>query len=332
MSVLHSTKDLRIVRPPTPEKTGVGIFDYTDHYTVFHYGRMPDTIPGKGEATCRMAAATFAMLEAAGVRTHFRRVLPPTRIEFDLARDPATTGGPPTARDRAHLLPIQVIVRTQLPQGSSVHRRLATGATTLAQLGLTTLPAPGEPLREPIVEYATTRDPVNRFLDPADAQRLTGLDTARFSLLRRTALTVTRLLTRHARDRGITYADGTFEFLIDHHGSPVLADSPGTPDESRLLAAGVHCGKQLLRNWYTRNHLAIPVTQLIADRVPRDQWPRPARLPPEFLPVMSDLYQALADTWTDQPRGDAPDLPAAARRAAGLIDTHRPSATPGAAT
>ncbi|MFC9249962.1 phosphoribosylaminoimidazolesuccinocarboxamide synthase [Amycolatopsis thailandensis] len=332
MPVLHSTKDLRIVRPPTREETGVGIFDYTDHYTVFHYGRMPDTLPGKGEATCRMAAATFAMLEAARVRTHFRRVLPPTRIEFDLALVPRATDGPPTAPNGNYLLPVQVIVRTELPQGSSVHRRLATGETTLAQLGLAAIPDPGEPLREPIVEYATTRTPVNRFLDPADAQRLTGLDTARFGLLRRTALTVTRLLARHARDRGITYADGKLEFLLDSDGGLVLADSPGTPDESRLLAAGVHCGKQLLRNWYTRNHLAIPVTQLIADRVPRDQWPRPARLPSEFLPVMSDLYQALADTWTDQPHGDAPDLPAAARRAADLIDTHRPSATPGAAT
>ncbi|AUI58983.1 phosphoribosylaminoimidazolesuccinocarboxamide synthase [Amycolatopsis sp. BJA-103] len=104
MPVLHSTKDLRIVRPPTPEETGVGIFDYTDHYTVFHYGRMPDTIPGKGEATCRMAAATFAMLRNAGVRTHFRRFLPPNRIEFDLARVPDTTGGPPAAELRQRVM------------------------------------------------------------------------------------------------------------------------------------------------------------------------------------------------------------------------------------
>ncbi|WP_323137775.1 phosphoribosylaminoimidazolesuccinocarboxamide synthase [Streptomyces anulatus] len=55
----------------------MGVFEYTDHYTVFHYGRMPDQIPGKGEAICRMAHFNFLLLEDAGVATHFRRLLPP---------------------------------------------------------------------------------------------------------------------------------------------------------------------------------------------------------------------------------------------------------------
>ena len=88
MPVLHSTKNLEIIEPPTATKEGVGVFEYTDNYTVFHYGRMPDLIPGKGEAICRMAVANFMMLEAAGVPTHFRRFIAPNRIEFDLARSP----------------------------------------------------------------------------------------------------------------------------------------------------------------------------------------------------------------------------------------------------
>jgi phosphoribosylaminoimidazole-succinocarboxamide synthase len=86
MPVLYSTKNLQVIQPPTGTAAGIGIFEYTDNYTVFHYGRMPDLIPGKGEAACRMAAFNFRMLEAAGVPTHFRRFTAPNRIEFDLAR------------------------------------------------------------------------------------------------------------------------------------------------------------------------------------------------------------------------------------------------------
>ena len=93
MPVLNSTKNLEIIELPTATKDGVGIFEYTDNYTVFHYGRMPDLIPGKGEAICRMAVFNFTRLEAAGVPTHFRRFIAPNRIEFDLARVPTRTPG-----------------------------------------------------------------------------------------------------------------------------------------------------------------------------------------------------------------------------------------------
>lgn len=47
-----------------------------------------------------MAVFNFTMLEAAGVRTHFRRFIAPNRIEFDLARVPDPDAGPlPRARE-----------------------------------------------------------------------------------------------------------------------------------------------------------------------------------------------------------------------------------------
>lgn len=95
MPVLHSTKNLHVIEPPTPSREGIGVFEYTDHYTVFHYGRMPDQIPGKGEAICRMAHFNFLLLEDAGVATHFRRLLAPNRIEFTLARTPESAAAAP---------------------------------------------------------------------------------------------------------------------------------------------------------------------------------------------------------------------------------------------
>ncbi|WP_435112177.1 hypothetical protein [Nocardiopsis synnemataformans] len=108
-------------------------------------------------------------------------------------------------------------------------------------------------------------------------------------------------------------------FLLTDQRRLVVADSPGTPDESRLLFQGVHCGKQVLRNWYVDNGLEVPTGRLIAQGVPRSRWPRPAPLPPEFVPVMSDLYRALSQTWTGQDLWDVPDLACATRAITHLI-------------
>ncbi|MFD8589872.1 phosphoribosylaminoimidazolesuccinocarboxamide synthase [Streptomyces sp. NPDC059637] len=318
MPVLNSTKNLHVIEPPTTEQEGVGVFEYTDHYTVFHYGRMPDAIPGKSEAICRMAVFNFRLLEDAGVRTHFRRFIAPNRIEFTLARLPEPATRPLTPASGNYLLPLQVLFRNELPSGSSVHRRLAAGDLAPADVGLDTIPPVGEKLKQPLIEYATTRDDVNRFLAPAQAQDLAGLDDEQFQALREITLRVNAVLTGHAGKVGLSHCDGKVEYLMSSDQQLVLADSPGTPDESRLMLNGVHCGKQVLRDWYVRSGNEIPTGKLIADGVPRSQWPRPASLPPEFLPVMTDLYWSLSQTWTSEQHRDAPDLPAAARAVAGL--------------
>lgn len=315
MPVLHSTKNLDIIEAPTATREGVGIFEYTDHYTVFHYGRMPDVIPGKGEAICRMAVFNFTMLEAAGVPTHFRRFLAPNRIEFDLARVP--DNGPPETGN--YLVPVQVLFRNELPQGSSVHRRLATGALTPSEVGLDHIPAVDTTLRTPFIEYATMLDDVNRFISGPEAQRLAALSDQQFQAMLETSVTVNEVLTAHARKVGLSHSDGKAEFLVSSDDRLVLADSPGTPDESRLLFNGVHCGKQVLRNWYVDNGLEIPVSRLIADGVPRSKWPQPAPLPPGFLPVMSDLYRSLSQTWTGERHWNTPDLQTATQAVARLI-------------
>lgn len=319
MPVLNSTKNLHVIEPPTARREGVGVFEYTDHYTVFHYGRMPDAIPGKGEAICRMAVFNFHLLEEAGVRTHFRRFIAPNRIEFTLARLPGPAARPLTPASGNYLLPLQVLFRNELPPGSSVHRRLAVGDLTPAAVGLDAVPPLGEKLKRPLIEYATTRDDVNRFLTATEAQYLAGLDDEQFQALREVTLKVNTVLTGHADKVGLSHCDGKAEYLMSSDQELVLADSPGTPDESRLMLDGVHCGKQVLRDWYVGSGNEIPTSKLIADGVPRSQWPRPVSLPSDFLPVMSNLYRSLSEAWTGEQHWHEPDLPAAARAVEDVI-------------
>ena len=49
-----SVKNLRIKIRPTKSRPGVYLFEYTDDFSIFDYGKMPDAIPGKG-ATAKRA-------------------------------------------------------------------------------------------------------------------------------------------------------------------------------------------------------------------------------------------------------------------------------------
>ena len=311
MPVLHSTKNLEVIEPPTATREGIGVFEYTDNFTVFHYGRMPDLIPGKGEATCRIAVFNFMMLETAGVPTHFRRFIAPNRIEFDLARVPDPAAGAPAPDSGNYLVPVQVIFRNELPRGSSVHRRLAAGTLALPDLGLQSVPAAGEKLEHPMIEYATMLEATNRFIGAPQAQRLAGLSDKQFREMGDITTKVNELITGHASELGLRHCDGKAEYLVSGEARIVLADSPGTPDESRLMYGGVHCGKQVIRDWYVAHGLEVPVQRLIADGVPRSQWPKPAPLPPGFVPLMSDMYRSLGEAWTGERTWNAPGLHAA---------------------
>jgi phosphoribosylaminoimidazole-succinocarboxamide synthase len=152
---------------------------------------------------------------------------------------------------------------------------------------------------------------VNRFVSAAEAQRVAGLSDELFKEMHDTTVTVNEVITRHANEVGLRHCDGKVEYLVSADARMVLADSPGTPDESRLMFGDMHCGKQVIRNWYVAHGLDVPVRQLISDGIPRSQWPVPATLPPAFIPAMSDMYRSLSEAWTGERIWNAPSLQAA---------------------
>jgi phosphoribosylaminoimidazole-succinocarboxamide synthase len=58
-----SVKNIRRVREPKGSTSGQYIFEFTDDYSVFDYGKMPDRIRGKGSAIAMMSACLFEALE-----------------------------------------------------------------------------------------------------------------------------------------------------------------------------------------------------------------------------------------------------------------------------
>ena len=69
---MGSVKDLEVIQKPTETSMGIGRFHFSDRYSVFDWGEMPDQIDGKGKALCLMGAYCFEQLEELGVKTHYR--------------------------------------------------------------------------------------------------------------------------------------------------------------------------------------------------------------------------------------------------------------------
>jgi phosphoribosylaminoimidazole-succinocarboxamide synthase len=303
-----STKSPEILRPATPDQPGLGIFQFTDYYSVFHYGRMPDLIPDKGQALCRMSVLNFHLLEQAGIRTHFRRFLPPDRIEFDLLRILDPGKGELVVGDSTRLVPLQVIFRNQLPPGASVFRRLKSGSVTLDQLGLKHLPIPGERLERPIIEFTTKLEEIDRFIPEEEARSLGCLRPEQMEEIKTLTLRVNELISRKAELAGFEHADGKIEFGIDEKGKLLLVDNCGTTDENRLLYNGQHVGKQLMRDYYHESGLEAQVQRWAADELPRDQWKKPGRLSSELISPLADMYRSACEAWTSEIVWGAPCL------------------------
>ena len=69
---LGSVKDLEVLKRPSENQMGIGRFHFSDRYSVFDWGEMPDTIEDKGTALCFIGAYCFEELQKIGIKTHYR--------------------------------------------------------------------------------------------------------------------------------------------------------------------------------------------------------------------------------------------------------------------
>ena len=145
---MGSVKDLKIIQQPTKDKRGLGQFTFSDRYSVFDWGEMPDLIDGKGAALCVTSAYFLEKLESLGIGTHYVGVVesgrakrlsdlekPQSSMEINLVRivRPKLDGNKYdysvyNNEKTNMLIPLEVIYRNSLPEGSSVFKRLKNGS------------------------------------------------------------------------------------------------------------------------------------------------------------------------------------------------------------
>lgn len=337
MAAVTSVKEFRIEAAATTDELGRGSFVFTDDYSVFDWGKMPDPIPDKGRSLCTMGAFNFETLESAGIPTHYRGVVPddgdepvsledvsepPREMAIELTQVPdLPNDGREYDYDSYHadagdnyLIPLEIVFRNRVPIGSSLRRR-----TDPDDHGLDVDSWPDEvvDLDEPIVEFSTKYEESDRYLDREEADAIAGkADVADLESLARE---VNRLVTDRAEEAGLDHQDGKIECCY-YDGEIRVADVVGTFDENRFSYEGTQLSKEVLRQYHKRTQpewvQAVEQAKAEAKRKDVADWKsrcevEPEPLEDEVLETARDMYCAGANAYVGRELFDAPPLSSA---------------------
>jgi len=269
---MGSVKDLIIIEKPLKNKGGRGRFIFSDRYSVFDWGEMPDHISNKGKSLCISAAYFFEKLETMGIKTHYlglvedgesKKIIdvkvPVNIMEVKLLRvlKPLKTAdgynySDYKKEDSNFLVPLEVIFRNSLPAGSSVFKRLEKGELELKELGLEKMPISGENLEKPFLDVSTKLEESDRYMNWKEAKEITNFSEDQLSEIKDIATIVNKLITKEADRVGLKHEDGKIEFGLDVNKKLLMVDVLGTLDECRFTFKGMPISKEIARLYYRK--------------------------------------------------------------------------------
>ncbi len=337
---MGSVKDLEVIKKPTRQAMGIGRFVFSDRYSVFDWGEMPDHIDGKGAALCVMGAYCFERLEKKGVKTHYRGLVdsdgevvkfselkqPSSIMEVSLVNvyKPQTSviNGKIvhdysiyTANLKNCLIPLEIIYRNGLPEGSSVFKRLEQAKITLKDLGLDHYPKPGEQLAKPIFDVSTKLEETDRYITWQEAQKIACLTDEELADVKAVLLKADETITEVASKTGLKNEDGKIELAFDEKRKLMIVDVVGTLDECRFTYDGVHVSKEVARQFYKKTSWYNDLEQAkkAAEAKGIQDWKalcktQPPKLDPQLKAIISEMYMAAANEMTNRKLFDAPKL------------------------
>ena len=102
------------------------------------------------------------------------------------------------------LIPLEIIYRNGLPEGSSVFKRLEQGKIKPADLGLNHYPQPGEQFSKPIFDVSTKLEETDRYLTWQEAQKMAGLTEQELEKIKAVLLDVDESINELASKAGLT--------------------------------------------------------------------------------------------------------------------------------
>ena len=337
---MGSVKDLEVVKKPTRDSMGIGRFHFSDRYSVFDWGEMPDLIDGKGAALCMMGAYCFERLEERGIKTHYRGLIDAKGkvVRFDELRQPSNVmeinlvnvyrpkayvqSGKAkydysvyTPELRDFLIPLEIIYRNGLPEGSSVLKRLEQGLVTLAELGLDHYPKAGERLAKPIFDVSTKLEEGDRYVSWAEAQRIAGLTDRELEEVKDLLLKVDETITEIASKAGLVNEDGKIELAFDPQRRLMVVDVVGTLDECRFTFDGLHVSKEIARQYYIKTewYHEVEETKKKAREQSIEDWKKlvktkPPKLDTMLKTIIKEIYLATVNELTKKEVFDVPNL------------------------
>lgn len=228
-------------------------FRFSDRYSVFDWGEMPDLLPGKGAALASMGELFFQFLGSAktwsewniptdispwlharlsggkvwkalranGVSHHLQARVGENALKVRTFQrpQPTFTNGKfdysvYKARPIDTLVPLEVVFRFGAPEGSSFLSRAKERPGYSKGLGLGDVVAQGAKFPHPIVEYFTKLEPTDRFLYRDDAKILAFLNDDEMAQLDQLTVLIALRLRDLFASFGVELWDGKFEFAF----------------------------------------------------------------------------------------------------------------------
>jgi phosphoribosylaminoimidazole-succinocarboxamide synthase len=318
---MGSVKDLTVIQEPSSSQTGKGRFVFSDRYSVFDWGQMPDNIENKGKALCVTGGCFFEKIEQMGIKTHYLGLVQGEEVrsvsELDTAVDKMEVKLVRVVKPRIEengydyscfkkeeanfLIPIEVIYRNTLPEGSSVFRRLKEGTLKLDDIGLKEMPEPGRKLDIPLLDVSTKLESIDRYLSWDEAKDICGLSDKELEEIKSITLKVNGLISEEVERLGLVNHDGKMEFAFDENRNIILVDVVGTLDECRFTYKDIPLSKEIARIFYRKTPWYQEVTE-VKTKNPID-WKNhvksvPQPLPQEYSRLISAVYQTFCNEVT----------------------------------
>ena len=314
-------------------------FEFSNRYSVFDWGEMPDLLENKGKALALFSKLAFDYLSLICPNHYLGLVDEKNLNELDhgivsnwMKVNKVTVNYPDKIQNSDRitydysiyknkltncLIPLEVIFRFGVPQGGSIIDRLTelkqnnnrTFESYLSELGLENTPIYGDQFQKPIIEFTTKLESTDRFLTYSEAKQIAGLSESEFKSLLEKAVLLSIKLKELLNAVGIKLWDGKFEFAFDSNRKLMLVDAI-SPDELRLTKFDVHLSKEILRQYYKNSPWYDHVTEAKAIAKKRGvlEWKsicenelksKPTVLPPQLQILVSQMYQALTNALSE---------------------------------
>jgi phosphoribosylaminoimidazole-succinocarboxamide synthase len=323
---MGSVKDLTIVEKPTDDSLGAGFFKFSDRYSVFDWGEMPDHIDNKGSALAIITSHFFEILKRRGIPNHYIGAyldgetysLDALGKPFDTIKVKLVRVVKPEVKDekydysvyknttRNFLIPMECIYRNSVPEGSSFWERYNRG-----EIKYDHEITPNVPLEKPILDVSTKLEETDRYLSWQEAKEISGLDEDQIEEIKSMLSNVSNIITEETKKSGIVNQDGKLEFAMDDRGFIMVVDALGTLDECRFLFNGFALSKEILRKHYRKSKWYKEVKKTKEKNL-RD-WKSNMKTQPDPLPKglkngVSEMYQSVANLISGKNFFDIPSL------------------------
>ncbi len=297
------------------------LFEYTDAYSVFDWGKMPDLLPQKGEALAILAATLFERLESKETWDEFLKkdlkLENPFGNTFLEIGEKLKLYGLPThymgvwCQERngvsrlsamnhpVHSLAVKQVSVVRPTFVGSLPDYKATKASKPPRLvplevifrfsappGSSFLErvkvAPGAKWDFPILELFTKLEPSDRLMTKQEALEISGLSLKQLDEILIQTAWVALWLKHLCAQKGMELADGKLEWGVFECGKIFLVDAIG-PDELRILKDGLQLSKEFLRAYYRKTPWYPLVLKAKKEKGP--EWKKEMHISPPKLPL-----------------------------------------------